>query len=173
MVNTRSVTPVVLLLAAMSVARPNVVPAGVLDPALQTFLDRCQKDYSESARMLGCRFSSPGYHSTVASGSWVHRTLDSLDYADGLLQRGTADDVRRAREIIAKVISLQDSRPQSPTCGVWPWLLEEPLAKMAPPDFNWADFCGGRLAQMLVDHRAPTVAAAGDVYGRAGEFQRV
>lgn len=144
----------VLLLVAMSVATPNLLQAAALDPALKEFLDRCQGDYSEQAQMLGCRFYSPGYHTTVASGTWVHRTLDSLDYADGLLQRGEPGDVRRARQIIAKVISLQDVRSRSPTCGIWPWLLEEPLEKMSPPDFNWADFCGGRLAQILVDHRA-------------------
>jgi hypothetical protein len=140
-----------LLLVALSAG--NCLQAAPLDPALAAFLDRSAADYSPQAQMLGCRFASPGYHTTVASGAWVHRTLDSLDYADALLARGEPGDVARARQIIAKVISLQDARPQSPTCGIWPWLLEEPLAKMSPPDFNWADFCGGRLAQMLVDHR--------------------
>ncbi|MCX5685408.1 MAG: hypothetical protein NT049_17260, partial [Planctomycetota bacterium] len=34
------------------------------------------------------------------------------------------------------------------------YLLEEPLAKMSPPDWNWADFCGAVLAEMLIQHPA-------------------
>ena len=51
-----------------------------------------------------------------------------------------------------KVIGLQDTDPESKTYGIWSWLLEEPLSEMAPPDWNWADFCGAPIAQMLVDH---------------------
>jgi hypothetical protein len=50
------------------------------------------------------------------------------------------------------VLRLQDTDPASETCGVWPWVLEEPLAEMESPDFNWADFCGAQLVQMLVQH---------------------
>ena len=152
-VRPHPVIQIALTLIAIIAATSGSLRAAELDPALKAYLDRCEPDYSDQVHMLGNRFSSPGYHTTVSSGTWVHRTLDSLDYAEGLLQRGGDADVQRARQIIAKVLSLQDARPTSPTRGIWPWLLEEPLAKMSPPDFNWADFCGGRLAQMLVDHR--------------------
>jgi hypothetical protein len=40
--------------------------------------------------------------------------------------------------------------------GIWPWLAEESLAEMAPPDWNWADFCGMRLALVLyIAHPMP------------------
>ena len=34
----------------------------------------------------------------------------------------------------------------------WSWFAEEPLDKMAPPDWNWADFCGAQLLQVAIDH---------------------
>lgn len=121
------------------------------DP-LQAFLDQCADRYSEEQQMLGQEFRSPGYHTTVASGTWVHPVLPSLDYALGLLQRNSPGDGPRAQKIILRVIGLQDADPASRTYGIWPWLLEEPLEKMSPPDWNWADFCGARLAVMLANH---------------------
>ncbi len=52
------------------------------------------------------------------------------------------------------MLTLQETDPTAATYGIWPWLLEEPLAAMAPPDWNWADFCGARLAQALTAHAA-------------------
>lgn len=122
-------------------------------PPLDQYLATCADRYSEEHAMIGQRFSSPGYHSQVPSGTWVHPVVPSLDYAVGLLMRGRAEDRERAVAILRKVISLQDTDPQSRTYGIWPWLLEEPLEKMSPPDWNWADFCGARLALVLADHR--------------------
>jgi len=119
---------------------------------LDAFLDECADRYSEELQMLGQEFHSPGYHTTVASGTWVHPVLPSLDYALGLLQRNSPGDRQRAEKIIDRAIGLQDTDPASRTYGIWPWLLEEPLEKMSPPDWNWADFCGARLAVMLADH---------------------
>ena len=50
------------------------------------------------------------------------------------------------------VVELQDADSASETFGVWPWLLEEPIAEMTPPDLNWADFCGASLAHILIQH---------------------
>jgi hypothetical protein len=131
-------------------------PAGAaaIGADLAAYLERCDKDYSDQVQMLGSRWSGPGYHSTVLPGTWVHATRPSLDYALALLKRNAPADADRAARIIRKVISLQDVDPSSRTYGIWPWLLEEPLAKMSPPDWNWADFCGAALAEMLVDHPA-------------------
>ena len=120
--------------------------------ALTAYLDECGQRYSEERALLGLAFSSPGYHTTVASGTWVHSVLPSFDYALGLLMRSAPADRQRAEKVLRKAISLQDTDPASRTYGIWPWLLEEPLAKMSPPDWNWADFCGARLALVLADH---------------------
>ena len=99
--------------------------------------------------MLGLSWRGPDYHTRVPQGAWVHPTRESLDYALELLRSGRKG---QAAAIVSEVLSLQDTDPTSKTYGIWPWLLEEPLAEMDPPDWNWADFCGARLAQLLVEH---------------------
>jgi len=62
---------------------------------------------------------------------------------------------KRAFDIIEKTISLQDTVKSSPTCGVWPYYMEEPLAtKKSPVDYNWADFNGVSLLDIYMDHQA-------------------
>ena len=111
--------------------------------------------YSDEHNMLGLSWKGPDYHTRVTQGAWVHPTRESLDYALRLLRSGGK---KQAAAIVWKVLSLQDTDPTSKTYGIWPWLLEEPLTEMDPPDWNWADFCGARLAQLLGEH-------AGDLPG--------
>jgi hypothetical protein len=106
--------------------------------------------YDPVACMIRVPFQSPGYHSKVPDGTLVHPTNPSLLYALELLFRNDAAADERACSIIRKVLPLQDKDPVSKTYGIWPWLYEEPLSMMAPPDWNWADFCGFRLATILV-----------------------
>lgn len=121
------------------------------------YLAETDSQYSEDQQMLGETHSGgPGYHTQVAKGTWVHPTRESLNYALALLQNGEPARVERAAAVIRKVLTLQDTDPTSATYGIWSKFLEEPLEAMAPPDWNWADFCGGLLAQMLVDH-TPTL----------------
>lgn len=144
----------VLLLALVLVAalRPRWAVAGDRAAALEAYLAQAGKAYSDKVHMLGCTWHGPGYHSQVKAGTWVHQTRGSLAYALGLLMRGTPADNARAEGIVRAVLALQDTDPSHKTYGIWPWLREEPLAKMAPPDWNWADFCGAKLAQMLRFH---------------------
>lgn len=109
--------------------------------------------YDPAARMLRTPFSSPGYHTTLKGGT-VHPTRTSLQYAVALMDTGDAALQERALGILRAVITLQDQDSESKTYGIWPWFLEEPLARMAPPDWNWADFCGAALLQIARDHRA-------------------
>lgn len=107
--------------------------------------------------MLRSPFSSPGYHTTLKQAEFIHSTRDSLSYALGLLDTGLAGYEQRAFDVIRQVISLQDTNPAHDTCGIWSWFYEEPLDQMAPPDWNWADFCGSRLVQA----RAPRTPLPG------------
>ncbi|CQR51624.1 hypothetical protein [Paenibacillus riograndensis] len=108
--------------------------------------------YNPELRMLQSPFSSPGYHTTLRGVEFIHSTRDSLSYALGLLDTELAEHEPRAFGIIAQVVSLQDTDRSRDTFGIWPWFYEEPLAQMAPPDWNWADFCGSRLIQALKRH---------------------
>ncbi|AIQ55773.1 hypothetical protein PBOR_01410 [Paenibacillus borealis] len=108
--------------------------------------------YDPGISMLRSPFSSPGYHTTLKQAEFVHSTRDSLSYALGLLDTGLARYEQRAFDIIRQVISLQDTDRSHDTFGIWSWFYEEPLQQMAPPDWNWADFCGSRLVQAIARH---------------------
>lgn len=131
-------------------------PADPADPAdgsspLDRRIARFEASSDPEHHMVAQTMGSIGYHSTVKPGTRVHATRTSLDYALALLARGRPEDRERAARIVRKVLSLQDTDPSHRTYGIWPWYLEEPLERMSPPDWNWADFCGARLAQMLHD----------------------
>ena len=116
-------------------------------------LKKRDKQYDAKEKMLRRPFASPGYHTTLKGGA-VHPTRESLAYAVALLDSGDRKRQARAEEILRRVIALQDQDPDSKTYGIWSWFLEEPLAKMSPPDWNWADFCGVQLLQVARDHMA-------------------
>lgn len=92
-----------------------------------------------------------GYHTTL-SNCEVHLTRESMAYALAILDRGTEGDVATASKIIDRVLELQDLDSTHDTYGIWPWYSEEPLSMMAPPDWNWADFIGKYLVQLIFDH---------------------
>ncbi len=119
---------------------------------LQRALRPYHERYDPAVKMLRSAFHSPGYHTTLTGGQ-VHRTRESLTYATALLDTGDEKWLDRACDILMKVISLQDRDPVSRTYGIWSWFYEEPLEKMSPPDWNWADFCGVQLLQVARDHR--------------------
>lgn len=152
----------------MSNCRPSIIYivtlfVTVLCPAAELFSSQQQKDsflkalgrqdwrYDPVEKMIRRPFSSPGYHTTL-KGGYVHPTRDSLNYAVALLDAGRPGDLERAGQILRRVIALQDQDPNSRTYGIWSWFAEEPLDKMSPPDWNWADFCGAQLLQVAVDH---------------------
>jgi hypothetical protein len=144
----------VLAWAVLVVLSSQAAAADAADADLKARLERWDREYSPDVQMIGSRFSGTGYHSKVSPGTPVHSTRNSLDYALALLARNAPGDADRAAAVIRKVISLQDADPASKTYGIWSYVLEEPLDKMSPPDWNWADFCGALLAEMLVRHAA-------------------
>jgi hypothetical protein len=120
--------------------------------ALNQALAEMENQYDPQEKMLVTDFHSPGYHTTLKGGK-VHRTRRSLTYAAGCLDSMDPRLKQRGFDIIERVIQLQDTDPNSRTYGIWSWFLEEPLDKMAPPDWNWADFCGVQLLQAVLYHR--------------------
>lgn len=119
---------------------------------LQAYVDDRESTLDPQTCMPGRAFKGPGYHSTFEDGTWVHETREALDYVLALLKLEHPQASVRVPKIISSVLALQQTDPTHPTYGIWPWLYEEPLEQMAPPDFNWADFIGVRLAQLLKCH---------------------
>jgi hypothetical protein len=126
-------------------------PTEVRRQAFLRALEKQDQSYDPSVQMLRTPYSSPGYHTTL-TGGFVHGTRNTLDYAVALLDSGDADRLKRAEQVLRRVIALQDQDPNSQTYGIWSWFLEEPLNRMSPPDWNWADFCGTQLLQVAIDH---------------------
>lgn len=119
---------------------------------LQRALKKYEPSYDPAERMLRVPFASPGYHTTL-TGGWVHPTRETLIYAVALLDSGDEDLRQRAAGILDRVLALQDVDPESRTYGLWAWFMDEPLSQMAPPDWNWADFCGTQLLEVILNHR--------------------
>jgi hypothetical protein len=116
--------------------------------SLQAWNDR----FDQEIGLVGETLASPGYHTRIPDGVRVHSTRTNLNYALLLLRAGGIENDVRGAIVIERVIALQDANPVSRTYGIWPWFIEEPLSEMAPPDWNWADFCGAALGQALVEH---------------------
>ncbi|UKS29776.1 hypothetical protein LOZ80_12920 [Paenibacillus sp. HWE-109] len=123
-------------------------------PLLKQAVQDNHRHYNEEISMIRKPFTSPGYHTTIKQADYVHPIRDSLDYALAILDSGDEHYLERAWSILEQIVSLQDQDPLSPTFGIWSWFWEEPLAQMAPPDWNWADFIGKRLLLLLIRHGA-------------------
>jgi len=129
----------------------NLFPTEVRRQAFLKALGECDARYDATEQMLQAPFSSPGYHTTLTGGT-VHSTRESFEYAVALLDSGEPERLERAEAVLSRLIALQDQDRDSRTYGIWSWFLEEPLDKMSPPDWNWADFCGTQLLQVAIDH---------------------
>lgn len=82
----------------------------------------------------------------------AHPTRESLEYALLLLEDGSKERMARALRILDRVLGLQVTDAESKWYGIWGWYLEEPPERMAPADWNWADFNGSLLAQIEFRH---------------------
>ena len=105
--------------------------------------------FDEEAGLLSDTAGTIGYHTRIQPGTTVHPTSNSLDYA---LRLARTNDPRwhpRIARIVRILLPWQETNPVAATYGIWPWYVEEPLDKMSPPDWNWADFCGGHLLELL------------------------
>lgn len=122
------------------------------DNNVAEYVESCEQNYDESVAMLRREWKSSGYHSTLPSGTEVHPTRTSFDYAIGLLRTGSTRYVDRSHRVLQACLALQEQDPTKPTFGIWPYTLEESLDEMSPPDWNWADFCGAGIALILHDH---------------------
>lgn len=150
---TPTLAAIGLFLCLISAVRGQQEPSQLATNAPgDRMLARSNSHYDPVERMIRRPFSSRGYHTTLVGGL-VHPTRDSLYYALELLDSRDPAYLDRAVGIIQRVVSLQDTRPDSSTYGVWSYYLEEPLEQMSPPDWNWADFNGVSLLQIVRDHR--------------------
>ena len=121
-------------------------------------ISEMDQKYDPNGKMITQVLNGWNYHTDAESGTF-HATRSSLYYAVTLLDCGKKEYEQRAFDVIEKTISLQDTLQSSPSCGVWPYFEEEPLAtKKSPIDYNWADFNAVSLLDIYMGHkdRIPT-----------------
>lgn len=111
------------------------------------------KLYDPEGKMITQKLNGWNYHTDAVSGTF-HDVRSSFYYAVYLLDSGMKEYEQRACDVIEKTISLQDTDPNSPSFGVWPYFEEEPLAtKKSPIDYNWADFNAVSLLDIYMGHK--------------------
>lgn len=120
-------------------------------PYFMKTLEASNAVYSEEWKCPTMYLDNAKYH-TQLHHCYVHSTREAFTYANALLLTGEEADLRRAEEVLLHVLGLQDQDPANATFGIWSWYMEEPLEQMAPPDWNWADFCGKEILQALLFH---------------------
>jgi hypothetical protein len=115
-------------------------------------LEVLDRDYVPELALVREKIKTPGYHTLLPDGTVAHSTRTAMDYALLLLDSNNDGRLDRAAQVIRKIASLQETDPTKATYGIWSWFYDEPLEKMSPPDWNWADFIGGRIAQAIATH---------------------
>ena len=85
-----------------------------------------------------------GTHTKSPPNKKSHSTRESTYYAYGLLLTGDPADRARAQSIVKRIVTFQDTKPDSPTYGVFNWNSEDP-----PSDPNSAVFVGLTLADII------------------------
>jgi len=111
-----------------------------------------EKVYDEQMCMTVETVKKDAYHTKLA-GKTIHGTRDSLAYATALLYGEAEEYTERALKIIEEILLLQDKNPENETFGLWPYYREETLDEMDAPDWNWADFMGKLLVEILYVHK--------------------
>lgn len=88
------------------------------------------------------------YHTKLFNQN-VHSIANSSAYA---ADRIICDkNFALGEKIFDKVISLQDTNPESETYGLWSWYAEEPLEEMDAPDYNMAGFNSKEMLMVLCE----------------------
>lgn len=123
--------------------------------------------YDPQARMPWSVAQTKGYHTMVPAGTRVHATMEAADYALSLLEDSKQERIARAHDVLGALVSLQITDPTSKHYGLWGYFAEEPPDHMSPADWNWADFIGVRLAQVLAAHGKRLHADTRDALGEA------
>ena len=110
------------------------------------------RSYDPSVQLVNV-YRGPEYsYQSNIRGKTVHPTRESLEYASLLLYQDDTASAERAVAVISRVLSLQVRNPASRYFGLWGWYMEEPPDQMPAADFNWADFNGATLLNILFEH---------------------
>lgn len=111
---------------------------------------KIRDDFDEKENMIVIHTGSEKavYHTKLANSD-VHSIIKSSLYAKELICTGSNPEL--GEKIFEKVISLQDTNPESSTYGLWAYHMEESLSEMAAPDKNMAGFNSREMIDVLFE----------------------
>lgn len=104
--------------------------------------------------------AEPAAYNPIHTRLWTgirHPYRESMQYSLALLETREphrTTDSELAAELIIRIAGSQDVDESSSTYGIWSYYDDEPLDRMSPPDWNWADFLGRDLSLILLRHGA-------------------
>lgn len=112
---------------------------------IRALLDEKGQYFDDSIGMLARERAkgSSSYHTALVGK--LHGICENSNYATEVFLLGDVQNYDRARKALQQVCDLQDQDTSSATFGLWPYFMEETLADMKAPDYNWADFVGKGL----------------------------
>jgi hypothetical protein len=119
---------------------------------LKAEIDHMGRSFDKSEQMLRAHRGPDYNYQTNIRSVTVHPTRESLEYASLLLYFEDPGYTDRAIGILERMLPLQVQDPSSQYFGLWSWYMEEPVEKMNAADFNWADFNGSILLNILLLH---------------------
>lgn len=102
---------------------------------LREMVEAQEKNFNPRTNLLEEVAHSPGYHTRIPDGVRVSATRTNIYYALALLKLGGEKECARAAAVTRSVLAQQVTDPYDAAYGIWPWYCEEPVAKMAPPDW--------------------------------------
>lgn len=94
---------------------------------------------------------SGGYHTRLHGH--IHKINDTTEHAATIFFLEKEELYPEAIKIFRKVATLQDTRSESKTFGLWPYFAEEDCDHMIAPDYNMADFNARYFAYVLKKKR--------------------
>ena len=118
---------------------------------IQKKLESLHQMFDEQAGMIAEHKTDmgAGYH-TRRTGI-VHGTNISAEYAAAVICIGDQRYFGRVNQVFSALAALQDTAPDSPTFGLWPYYMEEDLGQMLAPDYNFSDFIGKHFIYALTE----------------------
>ncbi len=117
--------------------------------AVASSLVESDNAFDSSCNLIQLPTATPGYHTKLIPSTPSHPIRESINYAQMLFETPEPWRHERACKVLEKILELQEKDPTSIWFGLWGWFLEEPPKEMAPADWNWADFIGSRLAEII------------------------
>jgi len=113
-------------------------------------------DEKEGLLAFVIKNASGGYHSKRVGK--LHGLRPSSFYAANILCNGFEEFYPQALQAADRLCQLQDTREGSKTFGLWAYNMEDGFESMLSPDYNWADFIGKNLQDIVQFSKCPLPA---------------